>query len=357
MAERSKAYLKQEFRDGERPSGADFGDLIESFVNKADDFDPSKNLNLPAGLNLGSVETGKPGTLRFKDGKLQFNNGTTWNDVGSGGFGAVGSGTSVGYDPGENAGVMIGGGTPTHRLEVPLGPNNTAFDRAKFGNMVISNGSLTAGPDAQISHASQSSNANFALRQTSGGDVYVNAPAARGIFFTQGGTSGTPRMSVIPTSGQVVVGNNALVGAAACLLQVNGDACKAAGGTWQANSDVRLKKDVQPFEDGLDKLMQVKPVRFRYNGLLNLPTDKEYVGVLAHELQPVFPYMVTADSSMPLPVAAAENGKKGEQKESGMLMFDASALTYVLVNAVQELSQRVQALEKQLEKTKTAKKV
>ena len=355
MAERSKAYLKQEFRDGERPSGTDFGDLIESFVNKADDFDPSKNLNLPAGLNLGSVETGKPGTLRFKDGKLQFNNGTTWNDVGTGGFGPVGSGANIGYDPGDGNGVMIGAGTPTAKLEVPLGPNSGPFDKVKFGNVVISNGSLTAGVDAQISHQNHSTNTNFGLRQTSNGDVYVNAPTSRGIYLTQGGTGGTPRLSVIPTSGQIVIGNNALVGTATNILQVNGDACKAGGGSWQANSDARLKKDIQPFEDGLEKLMQVKPVRYRYNGMLNLPTDKEYVGILAHELQPVFPYMVTADPSMPLPIAA-ENGKKSDQKESGMLMFDASALTYVLVNAVQELTQRVQALEKQLEKTKTATK-
>ncbi|GAA0560545.1 tail fiber domain-containing protein [Chitinophaga japonensis] len=348
MAERSKAYLKQEFRDGERPSGADFGDLIESFVNKTDDFDTSKNLNLPAGVNLGDVTTGKAGTLRFNSGTVQFHNGSTWNNIASGGFGPAGSGNSLGYDPGTGAGVAIGPNAPTTKLDVQLGNNLGPFDRARFGNVIISNGTGTAAADAQVSHNNHSSNTGFALRQTSGGDVYVNAPAGSGVFLTQGGTSTTPRLSVI-SSGQVVIGNNALLSANGA-LQVNGDAFKNAGtSAWLIASDVRLKKDIQPFEDGLEKLMQVRPIRFRYNGLLNQDTDKEYVGIIGQDLQPLFPYMIMADPTMRIPGTVA-TGEGTSSKEDGMLTYDSSAFTYVLINAVQELTRRVQALEKQLEK-------
>ena len=36
MTERTRDFLKPEFKDGERPSGADFGDLIDSFAQQAD---------------------------------------------------------------------------------------------------------------------------------------------------------------------------------------------------------------------------------------------------------------------------------------------------------------------------------
>ena len=32
MSERTRDFLKPEFKDGERPSGADFADLIDSFA-------------------------------------------------------------------------------------------------------------------------------------------------------------------------------------------------------------------------------------------------------------------------------------------------------------------------------------
>jgi hypothetical protein len=254
--------------------------------------------------------------------------------------------------------VAIGPAAPTTKLDVQLGNNLTPFDRAKFGHAVISNGTGTAATDAQVSHDNHSSNTNFALRQTSSGDVYVNAPAANGIFLTQGGTGSTPRLAVIPTSGQVVIGSNALVSAVATnVLQVSGEAFKTAGtSAWLISSDVRLKQDIQPFKDGLDKLMQVRPVRYRYNGLLNHPSDKEYVGIIGQELQPIFPYMITADQGISLPAPATAPGNDAHKKEDGLLTFDSTALTYVLINAVQELTQRVEALESQLAKTK-AKKV
>ena len=55
MTERTREVLKPEFKDGERPSGADFGDLIDSCVNKANDgvsFDSERNLILSRGVQL-----------------------------------------------------------------------------------------------------------------------------------------------------------------------------------------------------------------------------------------------------------------------------------------------------------------
>lgn len=81
------------------------------------------------------------------------------------------------------------------------------------------------------------------------------------------------------------------------LLHVHGDAIKSQGGaTWRVASDARYKKDVKPFTDGLEKIREIKPVTFRYNGNFGIGGDNIEVGVIAQELQPVLPYMISEDT-------------------------------------------------------------
>jgi hypothetical protein len=116
--------------------------------------------------------------------------------------------------------------------------------------------------------------------------------------------------------------------APAYLLQVNGSAAKPGSATWTVASDNRLKKNVSAFTDGLAVLTQVKPVWFEYNGQAGMPTNKPYVGVIAQQMQRIAPYMV---------------GRFTYQDTTGQktdyLDYDANALTYILVNAVQQLKQ------------------
>src|SRR5688572_33332076 len=93
MSERTRDFLKQEFRDGERPSGSDFADLVDSFVNKQTDgisTDADRTLILSRGLRLGDSAANVTGGLRFNNNQLQvFTNGA-WADVAGGGGGAFG---------------------------------------------------------------------------------------------------------------------------------------------------------------------------------------------------------------------------------------------------------------------------
>ena len=114
--------------------------------------------------------------------------------------------------------------------------------------------------------------------------------------------------------------------APAYLLHVNGDAAKPGGGSWKVASDGRLKKNVSVFTQGLEVLTQVKPVWFQYNGEAGMPTNKTYVGVIAQEMQRIAPYMVGSFTYQDT------TGKKADY-----LDYDANALTYILVNAVQQL--------------------
>jgi BMFP domain-containing protein YqiC len=114
--------------------------------------------------------------------------------------------------------------------------------------------------------------------------------------------------------------------APAFLLHVNGEAAKPGGGVWAVASDERLKRNVSAFTDGLEVLTKVKPVWFEYNGEAGMPTEKRYVGVIAQQMQKIAPYMVGSFSHQDT------RGKKADY-----LDYDANALTYILVNAVQQL--------------------
>lgn len=351
MPARSRDSLNQLFKDGARPRGVDFLDTHDSFLNIVDDgvgLDADSNLQVPNGLTLKDAANGQAGTLRFNSGKIQFHNGTQWNDLASGSTGAftpVGGGPHVAFNGG-NVGIGDFATPPTFRLDVNLGANTGPDQRVRFGNGVVSNGQGASSGYAQFSHANFSSgNDNFAIRQGVGGDVNLNAPLNQPITISQGRTQAR---LFIAANGQVIVGSNAPVNGSTDAFQVNGTACKIQGGnTWAVCSDVRLKQNIEPFRDGLNHLLKVRPVRFRYNGQLNTNPATEEVGIIGQEIEQVFPYMVSREKvEGPAPVALPDD----------LLMYNSNALTYVMVNAIQELANRVVELEKQLaEKQEQAK--
>jgi hypothetical protein len=112
-------------------------------------------------------------------------------------------------------------------------------------------------------------------------------------------------------------------------LHVNGTAAKPGGGSWTVASDKRLKQDITYFKDGLTVLEKIKPVSFRYNGKAGLPTEAQYVGVIAQDMQKIAPYTVGQFTYQ-------DSTGKTEQ----YLDYDPNALTYILVNAVKEVDQK-----------------
>ncbi|RYG34877.1 MAG: tail fiber domain-containing protein, partial [Chitinophagaceae bacterium] len=115
------------------------------------------------------------------------------------------------------------------------------------------------------------------------------------------------------------------------------DAAKVGGGTWVVASDKRLKDNVSDFTDGIDVLSLVHPVKFRYNGKAGIKNDKEFVGIIAQEMQQIAPYTVGHFEY------TDETGKK-----ESYLDFDANALTYLLINAVKQQQQKIDSLESEI---------
>jgi len=342
MSERTRDFLKPEFRDGERPSGTDFADLIDSFVNKASDgvsMDADGNLVLSRGVRLGNSAGTVAGGLRFFGGQVQFFDGTNWISLSSGGGGAfqpVGATTAVAYGAG-NVGIgnFAAAAPPTFRLEVNLGTNSGPGEQVRFGNAVCANGSAAFAGFAVFSHQNHATNTNYALRQGPTGAVHINAAANQVVSFRQGGA--TVRLGV-STAGNVIVGGEAdLAGApAGAILHVAGGAFKNDGSAnWATTSDARVKEDVRELEAGLSELRQVRPVRFRYNGRAGTQAGLAGVGVLGQEIETVLPETVRR-------VAASA---AADPEFEDLRVFDPSALTYVLINAVKELAAKVDRLE------------
>lgn len=334
--EQTRADLKIKFADGKRPSGADFADLVDSFVNPKDDSvrkDGSGNFVVTLG-NAPDVPAASAGTLRFNAGKVQFSTGAAWQDVGAGagsGFQSVGGSANIAFSGG-NVGIGTAAAQPTAKLEVALGTG----EQAKIGSVSLGNSAAPLTGFVQVSHVNRANNTDFAVRQGPNGNVNVNAPANQKLILSKGGNQS--RLSIIENGSVIVAAENDISGGGTA-FQVNGGAFKNDGsGTWAFTSDARLKKDVRPFTDGLEKLLQIRPVHFRYNGLAQTPENHEQIGILGQEIAGVLPYTVRT-ASAPL--------RPGEAP-TDLLVFDPNALMYVLINAVKELSDKVQALEQEL---------
>jgi hypothetical protein len=272
---------------------------------------------------------------------FQLNGGLVFLPVGGAGAVSYGGG-NVGIGS-----VFSAANPPIRRLEVNLGANTALSEQVRFGNAVCCNGSAGAALGyAVFCHSSHASDSDYALRQGPNGDVQINAVAGQPITFLQGGSSIGMGIS---SAGHVVVGSDSdLPPAGTARLQVAGDAFKLTPGNsaWQIPSDARLKEDVRDLEAGLAQLRQVRPVRFRCNGRAGTPAGQEGVGVLGQEIEKIFPEMIKR----------VPGRLTGEPDLEDLRIYDGSALTYVLVNAVKELAGKVEQLEQALSKTRTQRR-
>jgi hypothetical protein len=148
-------------------------------------------------------------------------------------------------------------------------------------------------------------------------------------------------------------------------LSVSGTANKTGGGTWAAFSDRRLKKDVIPYTDGLTELLQINPVKFKYIGEFAMEDnpEKEFIGVIAQEVKEVAPYMVETVTYKPERITEFdpndEDGSSSTYKKTegltpgqDLLSYDASALSYMLINSIKEQQAIIEQLKKEQADTK-----
>ena len=117
---------------------------------------------------------------------------------------------------------------------------------------------------------------------------------------------------------------------------------KLGVGFWATFSDRRVKKDIRPYTRGLNEIKQINPVWYKYNELSGYKdTENDYVGIIAQEMEHVLTNTVSEFDD-------SNNSGISYKKQ-----FNGSEVMWTLVNAVKELTQKIETLEaciKELEK-------
>ena len=259
----------------------------------------------PGRLTIGTVDTAGNPLANL----VYLNMNGTFNVLGA---------LEVGGGINANGGLNIGGQCHFHS-DLQLNGQGT-FD-----------GTFRTGSDAIVgNNLVVSGTANF----NAGATVAYGLSVGQGISIAAGGAT---------IVGNVSVSNNFAVGGASDLSGpmnlYNTIANKLGGGPWlDLYSDSRVKKAVQPYEAGLAEIGRLRPISYEYNGLAGTPDDGTVLhGLIAQDAVAVMPEMATAPRRMRLAADDAE--------ETDIMGLDTGPITFALVNAVQELSARLEALE------------
>ena len=144
-----------------------------------------------------------------------------------------------------------------------------------------------------------------------------------------GNTNGAAERMRITNGGNVGIGTTA----PDTLFSVNGNADKPGGGSWGTFSDRRLKNLDGTFSSGLDQVLKLNPILYRYkaDNAMGIHDREEHVGLVAQEVQKVIPEAVT------------ENSK-------GYLLVNNDPIIWAMLNAIKEQQKQIAAQENQIKR-------
>lgn len=258
-------------------------------------------------------------------------------------------GSSAGYSNTSGSfnsfvGHFAGPSNKTGNFNSIIGFNAGYYNSSGSNNVIVGSyaGQLnTTGKDNTFVGTSAGTNNNTGNSNTALG--YLAGPSSANLVNAtaigyRAQVTGSNRLVLGSISGYNGATANTLVGIGtrtpAYRLHVNSSsAAKVGGGAWIVASDEKLKMEVEPYQEGLNQIMKIEPIWFRYNGKADLPTDKKYVGIIAQKMQKIAPHTV-GEFTYQDPAG----------REEKYLDFDANALSFMLVNAVKEQQKQMDTL-------------
>jgi hypothetical protein len=305
--------------------------------------------------------TGQPATSgTTQNGLLRLRPGTGSNDYGES--------LDLGFHVGVSGPASYGWIQSTNRdglntnYSLALNPNG--------GNVGIG----TASP-ATLLHLNSNTNtiqtiettstgANFAnLTLKTGSKAYTLGSAANGVtfqslankFFIFDESAVTTRL-VIDTTGNVGIGTTS----PGYTLDVNGSV--AGNSAYVNKSDARLKQNIETITNGLDMVMKLRPVQYKWkkHPTLNFDLETTELGFTAQEVQQALTgtdYVDSVVQSTDVVIEPAkyeeiikEDGTKeqkliSEEVKQKYFNLAESKLVAILTKAIQELAKRVEELE------------
>ena len=155
------------------------------------------------------------------------------------------------------------------------------------------------------------------------GNTYVISAKSPALYATQGGQNYySNSVSAASPTWNHFLGQSANATVTNIIIYGNGN-IQNANNSYGAISDASLKENVVDATPKLDDLLKVKIKNFN---LISDESKEKQIGVIAQELQTVFPGMVTTD-------------------QEGKLGVKYSVFVPILIKAIQELSAKVTALQ------------
>ncbi len=269
--------------------------------------------NYSTGLNISNRSS--TGPIRFSKSALEYMRITPAGDIGIG--------TTV-----PNAKLHVAG-TVNFATPYAGAANAKIYTNGAYGQLEILND--TSNND--LAYLSLHSSNNVAWQHGMIGSTYV-------ISQTAGATktfNDVERLS-ITNSGNIGIGILAPTQRLDVVGNIKASGCLYYSGTsiGTCASDERLKEEVRPFTIGLDEVLGINPVHFKYNGLGGLPKDDiEQLGVIAQEVEKSAPGLVVKQKVKLHPE---------DRFETEIKAVDYGAFTYALINATKELYGMVREL-------------
>ena len=154
---------------------------------------------------------------------------------------------------------------------------------------------------------------------------YAQGGSAKAWTYLDGSDGNKWKLSyglTVTPSGSVGIGTSS----PDALLSVNGSADKPGGGSWSTFSDGRLKDVGADFDHGLGDLARIQPVHYHYkaDNPLMLPSQPEYVGLVAQQVEQAIPEAV-------------------QRNKDGYLTVNNDPIIWTMLNAIKELDHKLEA--------------
>jgi hypothetical protein len=267
------------------------------------------------GLALTSTNTTATGSLLYVSSASA---GAASTGLASFNFSGAHTGNGVGITDATTIGTALG--ITGSGAYTGTGLFNITANSATTGTLAaISSSSLTTGTGLKITAS------NTALNSTNGLLYVANtSTSTTGIVGRIQSNSTAGSGLTVLASGNVGIGNTA----PAVNLDVTGSGQFSGNltvnGSINAPSDIRLKTHIETLSDVLKKIDKLRGVRYEFIDQKKYATGPQ-IGVIAQELQKVFPELV----------------KKGT---NGYLAVNYSQLTGVLIQAIKEQQQEINTL-------------
>ena len=260
---------------------------------------------------------------------------------------------SVVFQTGSSA--VLGSFSPAGLLST-AGSANIGGTNIDLGgaNLVVSNGTK-----ATINQAmAAAKNGEHRVSTAGSGNYYDTAGNTNRMFVGSGISTDTFRI-YHGASGDVFTLNSGGIG-------ITGNGFKPGGGPWGDSSDTRIKTITGTYDSGLAAILALQPKRFVYKGNDTIDPPANTIAVMEgveNKTAPTVPYensphygaandgtefigLVAQDAESVMPeVVGTRAGYIDGQPVDDLRTVDQGPLVFALINAVKELSARIEALE------------